>query len=49
MQTGVSVHFVSANVSKCLCPRCPVQIIQSMCEQQSNWNKRRLEQTSIEA
>jgi hypothetical protein len=25
MQTGVSVHFVSINVTKCLCPRCPVQ------------------------
>jgi hypothetical protein len=25
MQTGVSVHFVSTNVSKCLCFRCPVQ------------------------
>ena len=26
MQTGVSVHFVSTNVTKCQCPRCPVQI-----------------------
>ena len=25
MQTGVSVHFVGSNVTKCLCPRCPVQ------------------------
>ena len=25
MQTGISIPFVSVNVNKCLCPRCPVQ------------------------
>ena len=26
MPTGVSIPFVSVNVEKCLCPRCPVQL-----------------------
>jgi len=35
MQTGVSVHFVSTNVSKCQCSRCPVQISSSCVSSKS--------------
>jgi hypothetical protein len=26
MQTSVSIAFVNVNATKCLCPRCPVQL-----------------------
>ncbi len=29
MQAGVSIPFVTVNVSKCLCQRCPVQLSSS--------------------
>ena len=36
MQIGVSIPFVSVNVGKCLCPRCPVQLASACAGQKAS-------------